>query len=188
MKSGVVGILLAAGQGRRFGGDKLRHPLPDGTPIGLAAARLLASVVPDTRVVVRPGDTPLARLFADAGFTLCIAEAADSGMGHSLAAGVGASIDASGWLVALADMPFIQPSTIGQVVGCLDGERRIVQPQYAGTPGHPVAFSHHFGAALQALHGDQGAREVVRGNPDALQKVPVEDPGVLRDIDRPTDL
>ena len=48
----VAGILLAAGSGRRFGGDKLLYPLEDGTPIGVRSVLRLRSVVRNTRVVI----------------------------------------------------------------------------------------------------------------------------------------
>ena len=52
----ICAILLAAGSGSRFGGDKLLHPLADGTPIGVQAARNLLAAAPDVIAVVRPGD------------------------------------------------------------------------------------------------------------------------------------
>jgi molybdenum cofactor cytidylyltransferase len=60
----LVGILLAGGSGTRFrasgGGDKLLHPLPDGTPIAVAALRQLVAAVPRVVAVVRPGADSLA--------------------------------------------------------------------------------------------------------------------------------
>ncbi|MEJ2575989.1 MAG: NTP transferase domain-containing protein [Gammaproteobacteria bacterium] len=52
----LAGVVLAAGAARRFGAPKLLHPLPDGSPIGVAAARTLARAVPATVVVVAAGD------------------------------------------------------------------------------------------------------------------------------------
>ena len=56
----VSAILLAAGSGTRFGGDKLLHPLSDGVAIGAHAARNLISAGLDVIAVVKPGDFPLA--------------------------------------------------------------------------------------------------------------------------------
>jgi len=48
------GILLAAGFSRRFGANKLLHPLADGIPIALAAARRLRAALPEVLAVVNP--------------------------------------------------------------------------------------------------------------------------------------
>ncbi|MCE7877990.1 MAG: nucleotidyltransferase family protein, partial [Betaproteobacteria bacterium PRO3] len=72
-----VGILLAAGSARRFGGDKLLALLPDGTPVGVASARTLVAVLPRTVAVVRSGDDALADALADAGATIVRCARAD---------------------------------------------------------------------------------------------------------------
>ena len=60
----IVGVLLAAGSATRFGGDKLLRPLPDGTPIGVAALKNLAAAVDTVVAVVRIGDEALATALA----------------------------------------------------------------------------------------------------------------------------
>ncbi len=67
MRGPIVGILLAAGSASRFGGEKLRAALPDGTPIGVAALELLAGAVDAVVAVVRPHDDVLAAAFAARG-------------------------------------------------------------------------------------------------------------------------
>ena len=64
----------------------------------------------------------------------------------------------------------------------------IVATQFDGKRGHPVGFSRKYGALLAALGGDEGARSIVAARPSALRLVDVDDPGVLRDVDRPSDL
>ena len=60
--SGITGILLAAGSARRFGSNKLLHPLLTGVPIAVTAARNLVAVLPRSIAVVRPGADELAAL------------------------------------------------------------------------------------------------------------------------------
>ncbi|MGB4063094.1 MAG: nucleotidyltransferase family protein [Azonexus sp.] len=181
----IVGILLAAGSSRRFGADKRLHPLPDGTPMAFASARNLAAVCARAIVVIRPDDTALAALLEAEGLETIVCNAAEQGMGHSLASGVAASKDAAGWLIALADMPYIQPASYHAVVHALQDGAGMARPVFAGKMGHPVGFAADHFAALLALTGDQGGKAILYADPASLVLCPVDDPGVLKDIDVP---
>ena len=184
----IVGILLAAGSSSRFGSDKLLHPLADETPLGLAAAQRLRPACDRVLAVVRPGSDRLADLLAAEGFELVASADARLGMGHSLAAGIRAAADAAGWLVALADMPYIAPASYGRVAGALRAGGRIVVPEYRGRPGHPVGFAKEWGERLAALAGDEGARRIVAAFPEAIVRCALDDPGIVRDVDQVADL
>jgi molybdenum cofactor cytidylyltransferase len=189
----IRGILLAAGYSKRFGSNKLLQTLPAGsplagTPIALAAARNLLDAVPESIAVVRPRAQELAKMLRDAGCTTVVCKNAGEGMGTSLAAGVRASLDVDGWIVTLADMPFIRPETIRTVLRALGEGAAIAAPSFRGERGHPVGFAKRFYAELSSLHGDEGAREVLTRHPDGIVLCEVDDPGVLRDIDEPSDL
>jgi len=182
------GILLAAGSAIRFGRHKLLHPLPGGTPVGVAAARNLLLGCGNALAVVRLDDNRLAALLRAEGIEIVIAERASSGMGASLAAGVLAAAGANGWLIALADMPWIAPHTIRQIATMLDRGAALAAPSYRAQRGHPVGFGRVFKDKLTELTGDSGARELLRRYTDRLALFPCGDPGVLRDIDTPADL
>jgi len=138
--------------------------------------------------VVRPGDAALAAALGASGATIVRCAKAAEGMGASLACGVAASADAGGWVVALADMPWIAPATIRAIANALADGAAIVAPSYRGQRGHPVGFSREYRDALAELTGDAGARSVLQRNPDRLTWVDVDDPGVLRDVDTRADL
>ena len=184
----IVAILLAAGSGSRFGGDKLLHPLPDGTPLGVAAARNLLAAVPDVVAVVRPGDFPLAGLLEQEGCYVTVCPHAARGMGASLAHGVGVCRGADGWLIALADMPLIKSATIAAVVRELKAGRDLVAPTYQGQRGQPVGFGKRFGAQLLVLDGDAGARDIISAHNSDLALIECDDAGILHDIDRKSDI
>lgn len=184
----IVGILLAAGRGRRFGSDKLMHPLADGRPMALAAAANLRPACDRVVVVLRAADHPLAGRLVEAGCEIVACPEADGGMGHSLAAGVRATADAAGWIVALADMPFIQPSTHRAIAAALLARASLAAPQYQGQRGHPVGFARQWREALSALTGDHGGRDILSAHRAQLVLRPVDDPGVLMDVDRPEQL
>jgi molybdenum cofactor cytidylyltransferase len=186
----IRGVLLAAGAARRFGSGKLVQPLPGtSTALVVAAWRNLVAVLPESVAVCRPGDEAVATLLAAEGIPFVVCPDADRGMGHSLARGVEAAQPASGWLIALGDMPRVAPASIEAVAEALRRGAGIAVPVHAGRRGHPVGFAAHFGAQLRALQGDSGARAVVQANADAVQLVALEDdPGILADVDTPEDL
>jgi len=216
MAARVVGLLLAAGRGRRFArASAARHlaaPPRTGTapdkllcPIGgIALARrsceALTAGCEAVFAVLRP-DAPaaLAETLHAAGARLIVADRAWLGMGHSLAAGAQAIIDAGGTpsvLVLPADMPWVRPDTVGRVAAALRApaatpadsvEGRIVVPRLPdGRSGHPVGFGPGHLAALSRLEGDRGARALRDGVTPTF--VEVDDAGILRDVDLPSDL
>lgn len=187
-RPGPTGLLLAAGAGRRYGGDKLLAPLSDGTTVGEASCRAMHAALGRVVAVVRPGDDVLARALAACSATIVHCARADDGMGASLACGVEATADAQGWVVGLADMPWVTPATIRAVADALVSGASIVAPVYRGRRGHPVGFSAAHRDALMALSGDEGARAIVGGAGVELVRIDVDDPGVLRDVDTPGDL
>jgi molybdenum cofactor cytidylyltransferase len=191
----LTGILLAAGKGARFGGAKLLTPLPvtahgvgAGTAIGVASGLHLLSALPEVVAVVRPGDSILSSQLRAAGARVIECPRADEGMGASLACGVAAAADANGWVVALADMPWISPATIALVVDALRDGADIVATSHIGVRGHPVGFALAHYAALRALAGDEGAKSILAAHRNSLQLIEVADSGVVRDVDTPADL
>lgn len=186
--SRVAGILLAAGRGVRFGGPKLLARMPDGICVGAASLRHLLAAIPDVVAVVRPDDNALvAALGANGARILRCANAGD-GMGASLACGVRARPDAAGWVVALADMPWIEPATIARVAGAVAEGATVAAPFRNGERGHPVGFGAACFAELAALSGDEGAKSVIAAHRDRVTRIDVADAGILRDVDAPTDL
>ena len=184
----VVGILLAAGCAKRFGAHKLLHPLPDGVAIGVAAASALLQAIPDVIAVVQPEDRALIDALTKIGMKVVENTRAAEGMGTSLAAGVNATSSADGWVIALADMPWIQPATIMALVNQLNNGASVVAPVYQGQRGHPVGFSARWHQPLQELSGDKGARDLLANYPDEVELLTTRDAGVLKDIDYQQDL
>lgn len=184
----IVGVLLAAGQGTRFGGDKLLATLADGTPVGVMSARNLAAALSEVIAVVRPEDSRLAQLLAGAGIAVESCPTAWRGMGSSLAHAVRARADADGWIVALADMPKVRPDTIRAVADAIEAGASLAAPVHRGERGHPVGFSAAYGPRLAALSGDAGAREILRADRDRMALLECADAGVIADIDTVLDL
>ena len=189
LRQSVIGaILLAAGSSRRFSSDKLLAPLQDGTPMAARVATTLVAASIDVVAVVRPHASQLTEALTACGArTICCPDA-DEGMGTSLAWGVAAAAHWNGWLIALADMPFVAESTVRAIVAAVANGAVLAAPRYRGQRGHPVGFGAEFRASLLALRGDRGGRDLVMAAGDRLHLVDCDDAGVLTDIDRPEDL
>lgn len=189
----MVGILLAAGFSRRFGStDKLMQRLPDGRPLALAAAEHLIQALPLSIAVVRQENKGLAEVLSHAGLQVILCTDTAQEMADSLVTAIrhSAQFEAAkaGFVIALADMPYIKPATIGQVAAKLSTGAGIVIPTYQGQRGHPVGFAAKFRNDLEHLHGDEGARAIIKRYPEELHLLATEDAGILADIDTPADL
>ncbi|HJU70589.1 MAG TPA: nucleotidyltransferase family protein [Paucimonas sp.] len=186
----IAGILLAAGKGSRFAPDgarnKLLQMLPGGDTVVAAAARNLRAALPYVLAVIRSGDHAMASVLGALDCTISECPTAEQGMGVSLVHGLTQARDAGGWVIALADMPHVQPATITALVNAIAQGADIAVPVCHGRRGNPVAFSRVHLPQLLQLGGDQGARSLLKTC--AVTEVPVEDDGIFRDIDTPDDL
>ncbi len=184
-------IVLAAGAGSRFGGPthKLNQHLGPSSVLGATLRNALDSRLPVVVVTTEQlSDTARGLVAAR---DVVVLPAADSpgpepvGVGYSIAAGVSARPDASGWLVLPGDMPLVRASTLLAVARCLE-EYPVAFAQYHGRRGHPVGFAAELYSELVTLAGDEGTRRLVARYP--AQAVEVDDDGVLADVDTEDDL
>jgi molybdenum cofactor cytidylyltransferase len=185
-----TGILLAAGAGRRFDPDgrqdKLLQALPDGEAVALRSAARLLAALPDVVAVVRPGALHLSQRLRAAGCRVEVCDEAGSGMAASLVCGLRHSADSAGWVVALADMPYLHTTTVSALLDALRAGADIAVPVHQGRRGNPVGFSRVYLPQLLELKGDQGARALLHEH--AVMEITVDDAGIHRDIDTRSDL
>lgn len=188
----IAAVILAAGQSRRFGGDKLLHPLTlQGVtlPLAVHSLRPWLAAFGHVTVVVAPGADALRNAVENhlSGIRWRVCAEAKHGMGHSLAAGVAANCDAAGWLVGLADMPAVPEHTIRGVQAAIASGAPLAAPFRNGRRGHPVGFASTCREALLALHGDTGARALLQHNSDIVL-IAADNDGIFTDIDHPQDV
>ncbi len=189
--SGPVVIVLAAGRGSRFRG--LEHKLAQSLGASSVLATTLRQVLASRLPLVVVATAALAEIARRSVATRDIVVLPDVGtpgpqplgMGYSIACGVTARPDASGWLILPGDMPMVKPATLQAVARELL-HHTVVYAQHRGLRGHPVGFAAELYSDLAALAGDEGARRLVARYP--AQGVEVDDPGVLIDIDTEADL
>ncbi|MGY4494981.1 nucleotidyltransferase family protein [Pseudomonas sp. TE3610] len=166
-------IILAAGRGERYrasgGSTHKLDALLGGIPVLQRVLAAVAETGLDAYVVRPQGD--------------------NSGMGDSIARGVKATPDASGWLILPGDLGLITADSIRQVAAAVRPDT-VVLPHYQSRRGHPVAFPAECFAALSALTGDSGAAAIVRAYRQAgrVLDLSVDDIGIALDIDSLDDL
>ncbi len=191
MKASPAVVVLAAGAGSRFGGPthKLNQHLGHSSVLGATLRNALDTRLPVVVVTTELLSDTARRLVAARDVVVLPAVAASAaeplGMGYSIAAGVSARPDASGWLVLPGDMPLVRAATLLAVARSLD-QNAVAFAQYRGRRGHPVGFAAELYSELVTLNGDEGARRLIARYP-ALG-VEVDDDGVLIDVDTDEDL
>jgi molybdenum cofactor cytidylyltransferase len=183
MEAGKVAIIvLAAGNARRFGSDKMMADL-DGAPLGVRAARNLAGIPAAAHFAVCQPGVAIASLYADAGYAVVDNPHAELGLSGSLhlAVAAAAKTQAHALLIALADMPFITASHIDALIQACDGE--IIASSDGNQLMPPAIFPRSTWPFLLETKGDAGARQIL-----ARARSMAAPMGSLRDIDTPDDL
>jgi molybdenum cofactor cytidylyltransferase len=111
----------------------------------------------------------------------------ERGMFSSIQAGMEAADDAA-LLVLPADMPFVRSGTIRAVADYSRDTNDVVVPGMHGRRGHPIALPSRLRAGLLACSPESSLKDALR-RLDAVPRIlPVDDPGILRDVDVPSDL
>jgi molybdenum cofactor cytidylyltransferase len=182
------GILLAAGSSSRFGANKLLHNVINDTPMLFTAAKNLAQVLPDSIAVINDGLVAYTEQLEQLGMNVVVNQQANCGIGSSIACGVQSSLEATGWLIQLADMPYIKVNTIAKLANKLKHGSNIVAPTFNQQRGHPVGFKQCYKNELLDLKGDVGARYIIEKHKKYLELIPTDDPGVILDIDQVSDI
>ena len=186
----VLGVLLAAGTGSRFDGrNKLLAPL-DEEPLVTHAARTLFEVPYEERVAVLGYEADRVD-DALSGFDLQTVRNPDyaDGQATTVARGtrVAARRDATAAVFHLGDMPCVNPATVRAVIAAAaETDAGIVVPTYDGQRGNPALFAEEHFDRLRDVTGDRGGRALFECYP--VERVPVDDPGIHRDVDTVADL
>lgn len=181
-------LLLAGGTASRFGSQKLLAPFR-GAPLVAYAARRLAEGCGGTVLAVIPvGEAALRGVLEPLGCEVLESDRCALGLGGSLSAGVEASAEAGGWIVALGDMPLLPVAAIREVARAIENGAFIAAVEQRGRRGHPVGFSRDLYGELVALRSDIGAREVVRRHGARMVRIECGEPGIFADVDTADDL
>ncbi|HEX7386301.1 MAG TPA: nucleotidyltransferase family protein [Castellaniella sp.] len=185
-------LILAAGEGRRFDPSgrrfKLVELLPNGRSVICATCECYLDSVDEVVIVTGPNREAIRQAIFPYDLPLLQGVEQSEGMSGSIRCGVGATAPATGWLIALGDMPFVQTSTVQAVCRALKSGAMIARPFYQGRPGHPVGFSVALKDELLLVRGQDGARALIQRHATALLAIDVSDFGCVTDIDFQSDM
>lgn len=184
----VGGVLLAAGESTRFGEENKLLAAVDGEPVVRHAAETLVAALPSVVAVLGHEADRVRTALDPLDVETVTNDRYREGQSTSVAIGVDAARE-HGWdavVFGLGDMPAVDPETVETLVGAYrDGAGTVLFPTHDGKRGNPVLFDRTHYDDLAAVEGDRGGREIVR---ELGTAVPVDDPGVRRDVDEPGDL
>ena len=196
MRSAVAGVLLAAGEGSRFGRPKALVEL-DGRTLAERGVTMLRAGGADPILIV----TGAARVDLGPDHQARIVYNGEwrTGMGSSLRAAlralaeptvgpeVGPEVDAV--VVALADQPLVGAEAVGRLIAAYQAGAGVAVAAYGGKPRNPVLLAReHWPEVIATATGDQGARAFLRARPELVTLVECGDTGRPDDIDTPADL
>lgn len=195
----VYALVLAAGQGRRFGTNKLLmqyrgRPLLAHVVDVVTAARK-GGIVCGGHVIVASEDETARRLCVEAGLESILNHAPELGLSHSLQLGLGglaalSSAEAGAALVFLGDQPLVRLEIVEQLISAYQKHRApIVRPRYQQSPhvpGHPTLLDRSVWHLARGLRGDRGIASLLAAT--SLETVAIDVPGDNPDVDTRADL
>lgn len=185
-------IVLAAGAGSRFGGDKLLAPYKGRPLIEAALANLAGTPVDETVVVVGEGSERLREACEPYAVRVVANPDWARGQSTSVRAGLAAcagSPETRAAVVLLADQPLVGSGAVERLVEAFEGGAKVAVATYGGEPRNPVLFSREaWPLLLRELSGDEGARGFVRGHPELVEYVACDGVGNPADVDTREDL
>jgi molybdenum cofactor cytidylyltransferase len=185
----ICAIVLAAGESRRTGSQKLLLPFRGKTVIGHVVDELLGSDLDAVYVVVGHQADRVSEELSRRPVTLVTNPDYKLGMLSSVRCGLRAlPHECERVLVALGDQPAITSELVNQMLQCSSTtDKGILVPVYHGKRGHPILFSTRYRDEIMTSFDDSGLRGLLQAHPDDVFDLSVPTPAVLSDIDSPDD-
>jgi len=182
----IAAVILAAGKSERMGYPKALVKLGDRTFLELVLQTVTESGIGQTVIVAGHHFREISEAFP--GLPLTFNPDYEKGMGTSVQAGIRAlPPGVSGAGIFLVDHPLVQKAPVVALIERLE-PGRVVLPIYEGRRGHPVFFAKDLFPEILALTAEQGLNLVVHRDASRVVELPVTDPGILLDVDTPTEL
>ena len=191
----IGAIVLAAGASKRFGGDKRKAKINEEFSVLSKTIANVANLVNSVLVVLRVDDQSFKKELQtqvhSPNVYYFLAPDSALGMGHSLSNAMTAQDDLTAAMIVLGDMPFVNRESLKLLISTYTAHADsapIVLPTLQGKFGHPVIFDRAYFEEMSQLKGDRGAKPIIDAHKDKILTIELEDLGIIRDIDTPTDL
>lgn len=170
---------------RRMGSPKQLLRLGESTLLEHALANLGKANVDEIVLVLGFAAEEIQQKIPTDDLVIAINRDYQQGMGTSLRTGLAAvHPQAEGALIVLADQPLVRPATVNSMIEHHHRHRpQIVIPIYKGFRGNPILLDRSVFPELMNLQGDIGCRAIFGGHTENIHKLPVEDAGILLDLD-----
>lgn len=185
----IWAVVLAAGESRRMGTQKLLLPFGETTVVEAVVRTALASSVDRALAVLGADRDAVRKKLEPYGVDFAVNEDFAKGMLSSVQAGFKAlPTGAEAAVVMLGDQPFLPARVIDTVIDAYrEGGKGIVVPAFRGRRGHPVLIGLVYRDEVLGLDPAEGLRQLMRAHPDDIFEADVEDANILRDMDVPED-
>ncbi|MGB8951919.1 MAG: nucleotidyltransferase family protein [Candidatus Aminicenantales bacterium] len=185
----IWAIILAAGESKRMGESKLLLPFGRESIIEKVIENVIRSSIDRIMVVLGAERQKIQEKMKRFPVETTVNTDFKKGMLSSIQRGFQSlPRNAEAALVILGDQPRISTKTINRVLEAFRKERKgIVLPVFHNTGGHPLLVDMKYRIEIQALNPKIGLRELLSLHPEDILRVEVEDPFILKDIDRPED-
>ncbi|MBE3130521.1 MAG: nucleotidyltransferase family protein [Acidobacteria bacterium] len=185
----IWAVILAAGESRRMGTQKLLLPFGETTVVGAVVGTALTSRVDRVLVVLGADKDDVREELEPLGIDFAVNDNFAEGMLSSVQTGLRAlPADAEAAVVMLGDQPFLPARVVDAVVAAFRRSGMgIVVPVHRGRRGHPVLVGLKYRDEVLSLDPADGLRRLMHAHAEDIFEAEVEDANILRDMDVPED-
>lgn len=183
-------IMLAAGNSRRFGSNKLMYEV-DGVPMYQRTLRLLqkaAERIPDSRIVVvtQPQYSEIIDVVKETGAEVLFNPKPERGIASSMQIGLEIAKDADACLFTVSDQPWLTAETIIALYDTFQSENKgMACTVWGEKTGNPCIFSKKYYRKLMEITGDKGGKQIIKRYPEDVTYLKISDEREQQDVDVP---
>ena len=175
-------ILLAAGNSKRFNGNKLLAIYKE-KPIYMHIVNNVLKLEVNKIICVTQYEE-IKEALLNTNINVVMNTNSSLGISSSIKLGINFDKEADGYMFMVCDQPFITEKTLKILLDkFINGEKGIVCVGCGNNKGNPVIFSKKYINELLSLQGDNGGKRILKGHLNDLNVVNIDNEIELFDID-----